>query len=71
MLYYICPRFPGLKASDDILGLLKLMASRNPNNDVTAKTALDGGYNPCKNNLTLQTFWDNTSGNVTLQIPIW
>ena len=41
--------FPGLRVGDNVLSLVKLMTSKNPDSDITALVALDGGYNPCDN----------------------
>ena len=40
--------FPGILPTGDILGLLKLFSSKNAMNDISAKIALDGGFDPCK-----------------------
>jgi hypothetical protein len=51
--------FPGLLPKDDILLLLKLMASKNPTKDIAAKILLNGGYDPCKKFPPNATFWTN------------
>jgi len=47
---------------DDIISLLKLMSSKNPMNDLAAKIALDGGYNPCTKFTGNESFWDKNAG---------
>ncbi len=54
--------FPGIVPKDDILGLLKLMGSKNPENDITAKVLLDGGYDPCTKFPDNATFWTRNIG---------
>jgi hypothetical protein len=41
--------FPGLLPGDDIVKLVKLLTSKDPDGDISAAVALDGGYNPCDN----------------------
>ena len=41
--------FPGLKPGDDAMGMLKLLTSKNPESDIAALVAIDGGFNPCDN----------------------
>lgn len=48
--------------TDDILSLLKLLASKNPTNDISAKIAFDGGYDPCKNFAVNQIFFTENVG---------
>ena len=48
--------------NDDILGLLKLMASKNPQNDIAAKILLDGGYDSCTKFPDNATFWTKHTG---------
>ncbi len=38
------------------------MASKNPNNDITAKIILDGGYDPCQRYPENDIFWENIIG---------
>ena len=52
--------FPGVLPKDDIISLLKLMSSKNPMNDLAAKIALDGGYDPCNKFSGNETFWTKT-----------
>ena len=59
---FIAFRFPGLKPKDNILSLLLLMASKNPNNDIAARVVLDGGYNPCQTFAENSSFWTDTTG---------
>lgn len=42
--------FPGLEPEDDVLGLLKVMTSKHPDDYISAKIALAGEYDPCKPN---------------------
>ena len=41
--------FPGLIQGDDLPNLVKLLTSKNPDSDIAAMVALDGGYDPCDN----------------------
>jgi hypothetical protein len=41
--------FPGLLPGDNVVDLVKLLTSKNPDGDIAASMALDGGYNPCDN----------------------
>jgi len=50
-------RFPGILPQDDILLLLKLMASKNPSKEIAAKIIVDGGYDPCIKFPPNATFW--------------
>ena len=34
---------------DNIISLAKLLTSKNPDGDISAAVALEGGYNPCDN----------------------
>jgi hypothetical protein len=54
--------FPGILPKDDILSLLKLMASKNPQNDIAANILIDGGYDPCRKFPDNSTFWTNKIG---------
>ncbi len=54
--------FPGIVPKDNILSLLKLMASKNPNNDIAAQIALKGGYDPCPVFRLGGAFWDENEG---------
>jgi hypothetical protein len=38
------------------------MASKNPNNDIAAKIALNGGYDPCPTYRLGGAFWDANEG---------
>ena len=51
--------FPGIKQEDNILSLLKLIASKNPTNDVIAKVGFDGrrGSSKCQNVNPKLPFW--------------
>ena len=49
--------FPGITVEDDIIGLLQLMASKNPNSEIAAKIVLEGGYDPCKTFPENDVFW--------------
>jgi hypothetical protein len=54
--------FPGISPKDDILGLLKLMSSKNPVNEIAANIALDGGYDPCTKFTGNEDFWKKNAG---------
>ena len=60
-------RFPGLKPTDDILSLLKLIASKDPISEISAKTAMAGGYDPCSMKIINSTFWETVSGESDLR----
>ena len=45
--------FPGLLQGDDLPTLVKLLTSKNPDADVAAMVALEGGFNPCDNSTLL------------------
>jgi hypothetical protein len=47
--------FPGFSTDDNILSFLKLMTSKNPDNDIEANIVFEGGYKPCNG--------DSKSGN--------
>jgi len=40
--------FPGILPGDNILRLLKLMSSKNPDNDIKSQMIFDGGFDFCK-----------------------
>ncbi len=52
--------FPGMLPQDDIINLLKMLSSKNPVNEIAAKIALDGGYDPCSKFTGNENFWKNT-----------
>jgi hypothetical protein len=54
--------FPGAFPDDNILGLLKLMSSKNYKTDLAAKIALDGGYDPCTKFSGNENFWRERAG---------
>jgi hypothetical protein len=41
--------FPGILPSDEVMDLLQLMISKNPDSDLSSKVIFEGGYNPCAN----------------------
>jgi hypothetical protein len=41
--------FPGLQPGDDVVSLVKLLTSKDPDGDIAAAVALEGGYNACGN----------------------
>ncbi len=41
--------FPGILPSDEVMDLLQLMISKNPDADLSSKVIFEGGYNPCAN----------------------
>jgi hypothetical protein len=43
-----------------------MMVSKNVANDITAKIAFDGGYDPCTAYSMNASFWNDSLGNVTL-----
>jgi hypothetical protein len=51
-----------LTPEDDVLELLKMLALRNPNNNIASRIALEEQFDPCKINL-----FRNTSASYTLQ----
>ena len=61
--------FPGILPKDDILSLLKLMSSKNPMNNLAAKIALDGGYDPCSKFSGNEKFWSQMTACETGFIP--
>jgi len=63
-LYFICYnyRFPGILPKDDILKLLKIMASKSPSNDLAADILLHGGYTPCSRFPENSQFWKKHIG---------
>jgi len=63
-LLFLLPskRFPGILPRDDIIGLLNLKASKNPSNDIAAKIALDGGYDPCSKFQENESLWIQNLG---------
>ncbi len=46
---------------DDILSLLQLFASKDPNDEIAAKILLNGGYDPCSKFPENSTFWSNNN----------
>lgn len=38
-----------MKPGDNVVKLVKLLTSKDPDGDISAAVALDGGYNPCDN----------------------
>jgi hypothetical protein len=42
-----------------------MMVSKNVENDITAKIAFDGGYDPCTAYSMNASFWNQTVGNDT------
>ncbi len=54
--------FPGILPKDDILSMLKLMASKNPSNDIAATILLHGGYNPCTKLSSNSSVWKSNIG---------
>ncbi len=42
--------------------MLTLLASKNPTNEIVAKIALDGGYDPCKTINQNDSFWRTQEG---------
>jgi hypothetical protein len=38
-----------LRPGDDVIGMIKLLVSKNPDADIAAIVALEGGFNPCAN----------------------
>jgi hypothetical protein len=56
------PSFPGILPKDDILGLLKLMTCKSPMDYLTAKIALEGGYDPCSKFTGNEKFWSENVG---------
>ncbi len=53
--------FPGISRDDDIIGMLQLMASKNPTNEITAKILVDGGYDFCRTFANADSLWKNSS----------
>ncbi len=41
--------FPGLLPGDNVVSLVKLLTSKDPDGDIAAAVALEGGYNACSN----------------------
>jgi hypothetical protein len=52
-------RFPGVNSSVNILTLLKLFLSKDPNTTITVQTALFGGYATCEKDLILERIGKN------------
>ena len=50
--HYWLLSFPGLLPGDNVINLIKLLTSKNPDGDIAASVALEGGYNPCDNSST-------------------
>ena len=50
-------RFPGIKQTDNVLDLLRLMISKNPDNELAAKIIYNRGYNPCETFSDYDDFW--------------
>ena len=56
--------FPGIYPQDNIISLLKLLASKNPKNDIEAAVVIAGDsdfpYDPCKAFDPEASFWSDT-----------
>ena len=55
-------RFPGLKKRDDIVGLLNLLASKNPSKYIISQIAAYQVYDICETYNSKDSFWNDSLG---------
>ncbi len=51
-----CSRYPGLSTTDNVLEMLKLYLSKDPNSTIRANVSFSGGFGYCDNDLIIERF---------------
>jgi hypothetical protein len=60
-------RFPGAQSSDDMINLLKLLLSKDPDSSIRTEVALSGGYELC----SIEKSIDNNRKKCTESNYVW